>query len=270
MSKVNSRTRGASERHGMTANPFTGAILTQNIGQKVRTFAATWLQHSSMSDHKFGFLESIQQAANASHRLMANMRVAFKCFYFFRSLPASDHTPFLPNMIQVLVAEMLDAGGDGAYSRVTQGTEALAADVVADVQEKVNVLFEALAVLDAVHDLVEPIGALAAGDALATGFVAVELGQPLHQPHDTRPLADDDDRPRAQHGASRSDGLVVQGQRVQHIGGQHGRGGATRDDRFDRSAGAASVIVDQGHHRYAQRQLVDAWLVDVAADAEEL
>jgi hypothetical protein len=57
-------------------------------------------------------------------------------------------------MIQVLITEMLDTGGDGTQGSVAQGAKALAADVVADVQEKVNVLFAALTVFDAAHDLV--------------------------------------------------------------------------------------------------------------------
>ena len=80
------------------------------------------------------------------------------------------------NVIQVFIAEMSDAGSDGAQGRVAQGTEALAADVVADIEKKVNVLFAPLAVLDAVQNLVKPINALTARETLATVLVAEEGG----------------------------------------------------------------------------------------------
>src|SRR5437588_6362916 len=49
-------------------------------------------------------------------------------------------------------------------------------DVVADVEEEVEVLFPSGAALDSVHDLVDPAGALSAGGALATRLVVEETG----------------------------------------------------------------------------------------------
>src|SRR6266567_1351122 len=84
--------------------------------------------------------------------------------------------------------------GIGGVSRVRADRHALPAeraegaaeDRVADVLQRVHVLFAASAVLQPGEDLGHPVGALAAGRALAAGLVGVE-------PHEVQARADDAD-----------------------------------------------------------------------------
>jgi len=56
----------------------------------------------------------------------------------------------LMDMIHILITEMPDAGSDRAQGRVAQGAEALAADVVADVEQEIQIFLASPPALDAV------------------------------------------------------------------------------------------------------------------------
>src|SRR5438270_10477974 len=83
-----------------------------------------------------------------------------------------------------------DRGGDGRAEHAdrcllwrpgqTRG------DVVADVEQEVEVLLAAGALLDAVHHLVEPARALAARRALTARLVVEEAGDAPRRPHRAR------------------------------------------------------------------------------------
>src|SRR5918994_19647 len=60
---------------------------------------------------------------------------------------------------------------------VAERTQRLADDVGGDPEEQVDVLHLPVAALDALQQLVEPVGAFAARRALAARFVAVEVQQ---------------------------------------------------------------------------------------------
>src|SRR5688572_13211873 len=66
----------------------------------------------------------------------------------------------------VVVLEVLQRAGDAARGAVTEGAEGAAQDVVAGVDEDVEVLGGAPALRDPLEDLDEPVGALTAGGAL--------------------------------------------------------------------------------------------------------
>ena len=104
---------------------------------------------------------------------------------------------------------------------VAQRTEALAGDVVADVQQQVQVFHTALASLDTAQDPVHPVCALTARDAFATRLVAVKSRQARCRPHDAGSLIDCDHGPRPKHRASFKDRLVIQVGLQSHAGRHH-------------------------------------------------
>src|SRR5664279_4787283 len=86
--------------------------------------------------------------------------------------------PALLDVDEELVAEHLDGradgGGDGRPEHADGGLLGRpgqsGGDVVARIEEQVEVLFAAVSRLDALHDLVQPPRALPAGRALAAGL----------------------------------------------------------------------------------------------------
>src|SRR5579871_6548286 len=75
-----------------------------------------------------------------------------------------------------LVAEVLDGRADRHRRRVTEGAERAAHDVVADVEDRVQVLVVPGARLKPLDRPDQPVGALPARRALAARLMLVELG----------------------------------------------------------------------------------------------
>src|SRR5947207_2168003 len=80
------------------------------------------------------------------------------------------------HMLDKFVAEELHTADNRARRRVAQGAKRLASQIIADVEQQIDILLLALAVLQAMQDLRQPVRALAAGRAFAAGLVAVEFG----------------------------------------------------------------------------------------------
>jgi hypothetical protein len=154
----------------------------------------------------------------------------------------------------VLVAEVLDGAHHRARRAVTEGAEAAAEDVVADVEQLVDVLLGALAVLEPSGDLLEPPGALAARGALAAGLVLVEVGPPVDRAHDAHGLVEDLQGAGAEHRAGLGDGLEVQ-RHVEVLGGEQRRRAAAGGPELQGLAGVAHAAghVDQLAQRDAER-----------------
>jgi len=78
-------------------------------------------------------------------------------------------------------------------------------------------------VFDAVNDAVHPAGAFAARRALATGFLEIEIREPLQRAHHADGFVHDDDGTRAQHRTGLGDGVVVHGAVHHDVRRQHRR-----------------------------------------------
>src|SRR5215470_4223312 len=81
-------------------------------------------------------------------------------------------------VLDELVPEVLDRGHHRADRTVAERAERAAEDVVADVEQLVQVFLGALAPVQPVKDADHPVRPLAARGALAAGLVLVELGPP--------------------------------------------------------------------------------------------
>src|SRR5262245_18088678 len=81
-------------------------------------------------------------------------------------------------VLEVLVPEVLDRRDDRADRPVGQRAERPAEDVVAHVEQLLQVFLAALAVLEPVQDADHPVRSLPAGRALAARLGLVQLGPP--------------------------------------------------------------------------------------------
>src|SRR5947207_4525661 len=87
----------------------------------------------------------------------------------------ADFTLSVLDVILIFVAEELDAASEHARGGIAERAEGFAADVIADVEQQINISLAPLTMFEPVQDLGHPIGAFAAGRAFATRFVAIEL-----------------------------------------------------------------------------------------------
>src|SRR5918992_763690 len=114
---------------------------------------------------------------------------------------AAVRAPALVDVRPELVAELADVARDRHRSRVTQRTEALAEDAVADVEQQIELRVLRVAGLDLLQQLYLPARPLAARGALPAGLVHVELRHPQAELHHARAIVDHDHPGRAHHRA---------------------------------------------------------------------
>src|SRR6266567_2429672 len=150
------------------------------------------------------------------------------------ALPAERAATAFDVLVE-LFAEVLQGRDDRAGGPVAERAEGAAEDRVADVLQRVHVLFAASAVLQPGEDLGHPVGALAAGRALAAGLVGVEPHEVQARADDADVLGEHDHRGGAEQAAGALDALEVH-RGVQVVGGEQRRGGAARRPRLERLA----------------------------------
>src|SRR5215204_4466873 len=144
--------------------------------------------------------------------------------------------------------KLLDGRLYGPRGGVAERAETLPLDVVHDVQEELRVVGATFTRLDALEDLDQPVGALAAGSAPAARLVLVELGQVLGGLEDVHRLVHHDKAARADRRAAGDDGFQLP---------------PARD--------ALTVLKDELLHVVvAHRQFVDAGAVDVTRHRPDL
>src|SRR3954447_11837004 len=113
-------------------------------------------------------------------------------------------------VVDELVPEELDARDDRAGRAVAQGAERTTEDVVAGVEQRLDVLLGADAGLQPLQDLDHPVGPLAARGALAAGLVRVELREPQARLDHADGVVHDHQGGGAEQGAGRLHAFEVQ------------------------------------------------------------
>src|SRR5215469_13913712 len=168
-----------------------------------------------------------------------------------------------------LVAEVLDGGGNRHRHGVAERAERAADDVVADVEDRFQVFVGALALLDPLDRPHHPVGALPARCALAAGLVLVELGPPERGPDHAGRLVEDLECPGAEDGARRGNALEVQRHVQVGVGQQRGGRPARRPELEPVPGPDAARQVKQLAQRDAERRLVLARAGDVPGQRED-
>src|ERR1700704_3166397 len=109
-----------------------------------------------------------------------------------------ERAPAFLDVSFVLVPEMLERSQNGRDRGVAEGAERFAGDVGRDAREQVEIAHLSFAALDALQDLVQPVGALAAGRALAARLVAKKMQQVLSEPDHAGRVVEHHDGSRAE------------------------------------------------------------------------
>src|ERR671916_2137851 len=105
-----------------------------------------------------------------------------------RDRGGAHRAPPLGDVRLELVAELLDPAHDRRRARVAQHADGLARHVLRELEERVEVLHRPLARLDALHDLRDPRGALAALGTLGAALVGEEARYPGDVPYHALPV----------------------------------------------------------------------------------
>src|SRR5271165_1318676 len=139
-----------------------------------------------------------------------------------------------------LVPEVLDDGGNRRGRGVAERAERAADDVVADVEQLVQVFAGAVAVLEPLDHPDHPVGALPARRALAARLVLVELRPAERGAQRARGLVEDLQRPGAEQRPGGGHRLEVQ-RHVQVLVGQDRRGRSARGPELQPVPGPDAV-----------------------------
>src|SRR5437588_3757884 len=204
--------------------------------------------------------------------------VSFCCSVCWLISP--EGTAALLDVDEELVPEHAHGGGDrrgdGGAEHADRGLLGrpgqTRGDVVAHVEEKVEVLLPARPVLDPAHDLLQPSAALSTGGALPARLVVEKLGDAPGGTHHARGLVHHHHRARPEHGARLADGVLVEGH-VELVGPEPGGRGTAGDEGLQgavaRNAAPEPGMVDEVAERVLDHlDLVVAWPVHVAREGE--
>lgn len=107
-----------------------------------------------------------------------------------------DRADFLLKLLESslkLRSEVADETLDGPGSGVTQSANGVAFNLLGKLPKHVDFTGTSLAVLESVHDLQEPGGALSAGCALTAGLVLIEVRETLNGADNVGALVQDND-----------------------------------------------------------------------------
>ena len=149
----------------------------------------------------------------------------------------------------------------------------MALNLLGELLQHVDLARAAHALLETLHDLVGPLGALTARSALAAGLVAVEVTETRDGAHNVGALVHDDDGSSAETGLAVLEGIEVHELVVADMLGQNrGRRTAGNDGQqvVPAATDATAMLLDQLAHGNAHLLLNSARVVHVAADTKEL
>lgn len=169
--------------------------------------------------------------------------------------------------------EVPDQTLDGPGEGLAEGADGVALNLLGELLHHVDLALARGAGLEAVHDLLGPLGALTAGRALAARLVVVELAQAGDGADDVGRLVHDDDGSGTETGLGVLERVEVHELVVADVLGEDGRGGATGDDSLQvvpTASDATAVLVDQLLKGDGHLLLDGSGVVDVTGDTEKL
>ena len=175
------------------------------------------------------------------------------------------------DVLDVLVAEVADRREHRVGCRLPQAAQRGVLDHFAQLDQPLDVGLFALALADAVEDLQHPLGAHAAGDALAARFLLDELQEEAGHVDHAAVLVHDDQAAGAHDRAQFRERLVVQ-RHVEVLLGDAAAGRAADLGRLELLArgDAAADVVDQVAQRHADGHFDQPRVLDRAGQGEDL
>src|SRR6266849_3196283 len=172
-------------------------------------------------------------------------------------------------MLLEFVAPLLYDADGGQRGSVTERAEGAAQHVFGELADEVDIFGAPEAGMEAIEHLAQPTGAFAAGDAPAAGLVRVEMHDAPRHVHHAGVFVHDHHAAGPEHGAGFGDGIVVHGK--VDLGRAHQRAGAAAGNHgleLLAAWNAAGDFIDELLHVHAERNFVNAGLIDVAGDAK--
>jgi len=169
--------------------------------------------------------------------------------------------------------EVSDQTLDGPGESLAKSTNGVALDLLGELLHHVDLALAGSALLEAVHDLLGPLGTLATRGALAARLVVVELAETGDGADDVGGLVHDNDCGRTETGLRVLEGVEVHELLVADVLGEDGGGRATGDDGLEVVPAAddtTAVLVDELTERDGHLLLNGGGVVDVAGNTEEL
>src|SRR6266436_1153077 len=173
-------------------------------------------------------------------------------------------------MVFKFAAEFLHDTDSGHGGSITERAERAAEHVLRKFCDQVDILAAAQASVKTFQHLAQPGSAFTARNAPAARFVRVKMHDAARHVHHAGVFVHDHHAAGAHHAAGFGDRIVVHGQ-IDFVGAHQWAGTATRNNGFKLFAvgNAAGHFVDELFHVHAQRNFINAGLVDVAGYAEQ-
>jgi hypothetical protein len=162
---------------------------------------------------------------------------------------------------------------NGPGESLTESADSVALDLLGELLHHVNLTLASSSLLEAVHDLLGPLGTLATRGALTARLVVVELAETGDGADNVGGLVHDNDSRGTETGLRILEGVEVHELVVADLPGKDGSGRATGDDSLEVVPAAndtTAVLVNKLTERDRHLLLDGARVVDVTRDTEKL
>lgn len=169
--------------------------------------------------------------------------------------------------------EVSDQTLDGPCESLAESANGVTLDLLGELLHHVNLTLAGSTLLEALHDLLGPLGALTTRCALAARFVVVELAETGDGADNVSGLVHDDDGSSTETGLRVLECVEVHELVVANLPRENGSGGTTGNDSLEVIPAAndtTAVLVNKLAERDRHLLLDSAGIVDVARDTEEL
>jgi hypothetical protein len=169
--------------------------------------------------------------------------------------------------------EVSDQTLDGPSESLTESANGVSLNLLGELLHHVNLTLASSSLLEAVHDLLGPLGALATRGALPARLVVVELAETGDGTDNVGGLVHDDDSSGTETGLRILECVKVHELVVADLPGKDGSGRATRNDSLEvvpATNDTTAVLVNKLTERDGHLLLDGARVVDVTRDTEEL
>jgi hypothetical protein len=169
--------------------------------------------------------------------------------------------------------EVSDQTLNGPGESLTESADGVTLDLLGELLHHVDLTRPSGSLLEAVHDLLGPLGALATRSALTARLVVVELAETGDGADNVSRLVHDDDGRGTKTGLRVLECVEVHKLVVTDLPGKNGSGRTTRDDSLEVVPAAddtTAVLVNELAERDRHLLLDGARVVDVTRDTEKL
>src|SRR5215471_881809 len=153
---------------------------------------------------------------------------------------------------------------------VAKGTNGVAHNVAADVENQIEIVLLSLTLLNAVKDLFHPVASFAARAALPAGLVGEKPGEVPRGANHAGGIVHHDDPARAEKTTCGLNGFIIEIYFFEFVRAQNRHRPTARDDalEFPTVGDAAAVFLKEFHQWITHFHFIDAGVTNVTADTK--